>query len=213
MRILSKPFRPWFIIGDNGGQVPLERQYAGLNAVDFTGKSILEIGCAEGLVSIANVRRGARLVHGIEFRERAVEVARSMAGVLDLADRVKFFVGDIRDSVRVLNQAGMLPRYDVVMAMAVLQKVPDQADTLRRILGKCTTTMVLRLGERGLFRRRLIRTAWSWGRSDPVDIAREEGFSLLWESCGYPKGEPPFPLEGDGWLAVFERKGGTARST
>lgn len=205
MKIKSGPYRPWYIIGDNNGRVALPRQYAGLNAVDLAGKSVLEVGCAEGLVSIENLKRGARLVHGIEFRERAVEVARSMVGILGLSDRAKFYSGDIGDPDTAFNQPGMQDKYDVVMAMAVIQKVPRQGSVLRKLLAKCTGTFVFRLGERRIYNYRFVRTGWSFAGEDPVALIESEGFHMQWESCGYPEGEPPFPMEGDSWMAVFKR--------
>src|SRR4026209_1180500 len=119
MGLIKGAYRPWFIIGDNGGQLDIERQDAGLSQIDFKSKTVLEIGCAEGLVSLQNLNRGARLSHGVEFRERAVEVARSIAGVLGKSNSAKFYSGDIRAADTVLNQNGMLNQYDIVMAMAV----------------------------------------------------------------------------------------------
>jgi SAM-dependent methyltransferase len=198
-------YKPWFRIGDNGGQWDISRQDAGLDEIDFKGKTVLEIGCAEGLVALQNLKRGAKLSHGIEFRERAVEVAKSIAGVLGLSASAKFYWGDIRDTRRVLNQTGMLEKYDVVIAMAVLQKVPNQPEVLGKILEKCAATLVLRLPLRELYKYRLFRWRYSWGVVDPVEVARKNGFKLVWESCGYPQGKPPFPKTGEAWLGVFER--------
>jgi SAM-dependent methyltransferase len=200
------PYRPWYIIGDNEGQVPLSRQFAGLQAIDFVGKSVLEIGCAEGLVSLEIVRRGAKLVHGIEYRERAVEVARSIAGVLGLNDRAKFWHGDIRDRARIFAQPGILQRYDIVLAMAVLQKVPDQVSAFVDLLARAESSIALRMPARRLSRYRLLRTAWSWSESDPVATAAAHGFAMTWEACGYPEGAPPYSLAGEAWLALFERR-------
>lgn len=200
-----KKYRPWFIIGENGGQMPFDRQDAGLDHVDFKDKTVLEIGCAEGLVSFANLKRGAKLVHGIEYRDRAVEVAQSLAGALGCTQQARFFHGDIRQTETVLNQSGMLEQYDIVMAMAVLQKVANQVTVFCRLLRKCSSTMVLRLPERALYRHRVLKRQWSWGTADPVKIAQAEGFSLTWESSGYPRGKPPFPVTGEAWLGVFTR--------
>ena len=206
MGLIKGAYRPWFIIGDNGGQLDIERQDAGLSQIDFKNKTVLEIGCAEGLVSLQNLKRGARLSHGIEFRERAVEVAQSIAGVLGKSDFAKFYWGDIRATDIVLNQSGMLDRYDIVIAMAVLQKVPNQPEIFGKLLAKCSSTIVLRLPERKLYQYRLFRWRYSWGASDPVEVAKQNGFKLLWESCGYPQGKPPFPKTGEAWLGVFERQ-------
>jgi 2-polyprenyl-3-methyl-5-hydroxy-6-metoxy-1,4-benzoquinol methylase len=206
MAALKSNYRPWFKIGDNGGQWDIARQDAGLAEIDFKDKTVLEVGCAEGLVSLQNLKRGARISHGIEFRERAVEVAKSIAGVLGLSETAKFYCGDIRDTPAVLNQPGMLERYDIIIAMAVLQKVANQPEVLGKILQKCSKTFVLRMPVRKLYKYRLFRWRYSWGVVDPVDIARQNGFRLLWESCGYPQGKPPFPKTGEAWLGVFERE-------
>jgi SAM-dependent methyltransferase len=206
MATLKSSYRPWFKIGDNGGQWDITRQDAGLSEINFRGKTVLEIGCAEGLVALQNLKRGARLSHGIEFRERAVEVAKSIAGVLGVSDTAKFYWGDIRDTRNALNQPGMLDKYDIIIAMAVLQKVPNQPEVLGKILEKCSTTLVLRLPVRKLYKRRLFRWRYSWGIADPVEVAKQNGFKLLWESCGYPQGKPPFPKTGEAWLGVFERE-------
>lgn len=161
MGIIKGAYRPWFIIGDNGGQWDIERQDAGLSEIDFKNKTVLEIGCAEGLVSLQNLKRGARLSHGIEFRERAVEVAKSVAGVLGRNDSAKFFWGDIRNADKALNQSGMLNRYDIVITMAVLQKVHNQPEIFSKLLAKCASTMLLRLPERKLYRFRMFSRQWS----------------------------------------------------
>ncbi|HHI81676.1 MAG TPA: hypothetical protein ENJ99_00840, partial [Rhizobiales bacterium] len=67
-------YRPWFIIGDNNGQIPLKRQLLGLSEIDVKGKTLLDVGCAEGLMALHFLDKGAKAVHGIEIRERAVEV-------------------------------------------------------------------------------------------------------------------------------------------
>jgi Methyltransferase domain len=208
---LKSNYRPWFKIGNNGGQWDIARQDAGLSEIDFKGKTVLEIGCAEGLVSLQNLKRGAKLTHGIEYRERAVEVANSIAGVLGLGDVARFYWGDIGDTTNAFSQPGMLERYDVIIAMAVLQKVTNQPRVLGKILEKCGSTLVLRLPFRKIFRYRFfpLRHSYdnSWGPVDPVEVAKQNGFKLLWESTGYPQGKPPFPKTGEAWLGVFEREG------
>lgn len=199
LKRLWKPYRPWHIIGENGGQVPVERQWRGLSSVDMTGRSVLDVGCAEGMVSLKCHEAGAAIVHGVELRERAVEVARSLAGDRGIVDQVKFFQGDLSHPEQALNQPGMRPRYDIVLANAVIQKVGRRASRLlEAVTEKCDHTLVIRLPER---RVQTGRRDWV----DPVARCEAAGFRMLWESCGYPQGEPPYPLEGEAWLAVFER--------
>lgn len=199
------PYRPWFIIGKNNGQVPLERQFAGLHTVDVKNKTVLEIGSAEGLVSFEFAKRGAKMVHGVELLARAVDVARAIAHYTPYENQTAFFVGNMLDGQKAISQSGMLPTYDVVTAMAVLQKMPHQFRVLKEVLNKCAHTFVIRLPERRAYRYRFLRTAWSFGGQDILPLIESHGFKLIWQGHGHPKGEPPYPMEGDSWMAVFER--------
>lgn len=196
-----KPYRPWHVIGDNGGQVRIERQWSGLSSIDMKGKSVLDVGCAEGLVSLkCESEGGAALVHGVELRPRAVEVARSLAGYSGVSGHVKFFQGDLSNPEPVLSQPGMRDKYDVVIANAVIQKVKARALRLMdAIMAKADDVLVVRLPERNV-------QHGSSGRVDPVAHADKAGFDMVWEACGYPAGDPPYPLEGEAWLAVFRRR-------
>ena len=194
-----KPYRPWHVIGDNNGQVHIERQWSGLSSIDMAGKTVIDIGCAEGLVSLKCEAQGASLVHGVELRPRAVEVARSLAGYSGVSDHVKFFQGDLAKPVPALNQPGMNESYDIVIANAVIQKVKSRAVLLMdAIMEKAHDQLIIRLPLREVQSGRS-------GRVDPVERAGQAGFEMVWEACGYPAGVPPFPLEGEAWLALFRR--------
>jgi len=199
---MARKYQPWFIIGDNGGQVPLKRQLMGLQDIEVEGRSVLDVGCAEGLTSIHMAGRGATLVHGVELRERAVEVGQSLSGFAGMNDKVRFYHGDMRQPSRALSQPGMLERYDVVLAMASIQKLKAQAVPAMRLLAQmCAATFVVRLPEPDIpdGRRRTRAVA---------DVLAEQGFAMKWEACGYPQGEPPWPMEGGSWLAEFAREPG-----
>ena len=195
---MAKPYKPWFIIGDNGGQVHISRQSSGLSKIDMAGKTVLDIGCAEGLVSIQCAERGAKLVHGFELRERTVEVARSLVGNTGMSDRVKFFQGDLHNAKAALHQDGMLDKYDVVLGNAVLHKFTKSADAAQLAFNLCNETIVVRLGDRRL---RISR----WRSTDVVDFAARSGFKMDWEGEGYPQGDPPHSKDGEAWMAVFQR--------
>jgi SAM-dependent methyltransferase len=205
MRLKSRPYRPWYVIGENGGEVALERQFSGLHMIDVSGKTVLELGCAEGLVSLEMIKRGARLVHGVELRDRALEVARSIAHVTSNNDRMTFWLGNLTQIPDVLSQPGMLDSYDVVTAMAVLQKMPNQPSILEHMLQKCRETFVIRLPVRKAFQYRYKKTAWSFNGADVVPLIEAQGFKMRWEGPGYPKGEPPFSMDGEAWMAAFDR--------
>lgn len=196
---LLKPYRPWHIIGDNGGQVPFDRQWRGLHNLELKGNSVLDIGCAEGLVSMRCAEEGASLVHGVELRERAVEVARSLAGYTNNAEHVKFFQADLSRPEQALNLPGMKQQYDVVIANAVIQKVKKRASRLlEAVLSKASDQLLIRLPKRA------VQTKDN-STVDPVERAKAAGFEMQWEACGYPEGDPPYPIEGEAWLALFKK--------
>jgi len=196
---MPKAYRPWYIIGENGGQIPLKRQILGLQTIEVENLSLLDLGCAEGLTSIHMAKRGARLVHGVELLDRAVEVGRSLAGFSGLSDQVRFFIGDLRQTEEALSQDGLLHNYDVILAMASLQKLGQRAvPALKHIASMCNQTLVIRLDKRALpdgFRK----------SADPAEIVQQQGFKMKWEGCGHPQGDPPYLMEGGSWLAEFER--------
>ena len=197
---MAQPYRPWFILGDNNGQIPLRRQLLGLSEIDVKGKTLLDVGCAEGMMCLHFIEQGATKAHGVEIRSRAVEVAQSIAGYTGVSDKAKFWEGDLTTSDHGLSQDGMLSDYDVVFAMASLQKTKSKAgEVLQKIADRCSETLVVRLA----FRE--IQTGWR-AKSDPVDVLSEVGFDLVRESCGYPTGKPPYSMEGGSWLAVFNRR-------
>lgn len=196
---MKKKYKPWFIIGNNGGQVPLKRQLLGLSTIEVERRTVLDLGCAEGLTSIHMAERGATLVHGVELRERAVEVGNSLVGFNGMSDRVRFYHGDLRYPQKALAQPGMLEQYDVVFAMASIQKLKSKAVPAMKLLTElCASTFVVRLPKPTI--------PAGFGKTRAVsDILTEHGFEMKWESCGHPQGDPPYPMEGGSWLAEFVR--------
>jgi SAM-dependent methyltransferase len=61
---------------------------------DFSGKTVLEVGCSCGFFGLEFARRGARAVTGIEIDTRNVERARFCASTLKL-DNVEFAMADV----------------------------------------------------------------------------------------------------------------------
>lgn len=127
--------RGWYVIaGVQDGDRTLDQQIKGLDAIDFRGKTVLELASAEGLMSKWMIERGAKSVDGIEIvAEHVKEAWRQCAGL-----PCGFDVDD-------LNIAHA-PRksYDLVMALAILHKVKDPSAVARRY-ARCCKEMVIRL--------------------------------------------------------------------
>src|SRR5687767_7675026 len=71
----------WFKIPNlQKGKVDLGRQTRGLDVVRAAcpGATVLDLGCAEGLVSIELAKAGARLIHGVELIGDRLQVAEAL---------------------------------------------------------------------------------------------------------------------------------------
>jgi len=90
---------------------------------DLEGKTVLDVGCGDGLNSVMLAKLGAR-VTGIDISPQAVEVARRRAEVNGVSDRVSPLAGPI--------EAIELPEnsFDLVWADAVLHHVLDDLETV-----------------------------------------------------------------------------------
>lgn len=122
---------PWF-----GGDRTFEQQMTGLDwlADACRGKSILDFGCAEGLISIHLLKHGAKSAGGVELLQERVDRARKFA------KDFSFYAvqGDA-------NMWTPLGPYDVTLALAILHKLKDPSTVARRLARATRELIVLRL--------------------------------------------------------------------
>lgn len=84
--------------------------------VDWRGRRILDLACAEGYYACRAIQAGAVHAEGVEWRADRVEAARWLADQLGVADRVRFSKGDVDTA------SG---RYDVVLCLCLAHWYPD----------------------------------------------------------------------------------------
>lgn len=129
----------WFKnTGAGHGDRTVAEQMTGLgDAVAVAkGKTVLDVGCAEGLISREFARAGAQSVHGIEIIPRHVEIAEDLCRGLACT----FQVMNLND----WDGTGIEPR-DVVLALAVLHKMRDPAATAALVAKVTRHLLVIRL--------------------------------------------------------------------
>lgn len=68
------------------------------NAVSEDMK-LLDIGCGSGILAIASVLLGAESAVGVDIDAQSVKTAKENAEINGIADKCKFFVGDLADKV------------------------------------------------------------------------------------------------------------------
>lgn len=126
----------WYVLpGLRDGDRTLESQIAGLDfGIALVGKTVLELGAAEGLMSRWFIEHcAAASVHGIEIVPGHVELGRKIAG-----KQVKLEVANC-DTWRPKRA------YDVSVALALLHKLQDPLACLGAMAGATKEMVVIRL--------------------------------------------------------------------
>ena len=126
----------WFSTPGRPGDRTLDQQLNGLGPLlaAARGKTILDVGAAEGLISIELAKAGAVAVHGVEIVPEHVKVANKLRGDLPIT----FEVGDA-------NVWQPKRNYDIVIALALLQKVRNPTAVAARLAASAIDMVVLRL--------------------------------------------------------------------
>ena len=119
------------------------------------GKTVLDLGCGSGQVSLLAAAMGAR-VRGIDISPGMLALAREAAARAGLADRVSFEEGDVsRDP---------LPEADVVLLVGVIEYYRDFGGLVRRAAAAARRVLVIAHANRVLYRMALRHALARFGR-------------------------------------------------
>lgn len=165
MEMVGKQLKPWF---GPGGDRTLAQQIQGLDVLRarVPGCSVLDVGCAEGAVSLQLCDDGAAAVHGIDIRPDFVAAANKARG-----DRAALF--------EVANANTYTPKrsYDFVLMLAVLHKLADPSAAAARLAAAAQRIVVVRLPPEHAPK---IRDARSGFKTHDIDrVLRASGFQGL----------------------------------
>ena len=98
-----------------------------LREAGLQDRTVLDLGCGIGDLSIEAVRAGAASASGFDLSQKAIDAARGLAETRGVADRTTFQVGD--------GAKVDLPGADVVVLNRVFCCYPDVENLLERSLG------------------------------------------------------------------------------
>lgn len=148
----------WFVTPDRPGDRTLEQQMTGLGPLlaEVEGKTLLDVGCAEGLISIECARAGAASTFGFDYFEWHLPISESLAQGLPC----KFARLDA-------NEWNPPEQYDIVLLLAVLHKLKDPTAACEKFAGAARDLCVIRLSPDGT---EIIKDGRS--RNVPHDIGR-----------------------------------------
>lgn len=136
---------PWFKIGDAPGLRFLKEQISGLDALKpyLPRASVLDLGCAEGSIAKYYVDTlGVDIAHGIEILKQRVDVARKQcAGYMG----VQFWAGDLDNLPELDKLEGLLPKYDIVLTLAVLHKLARPIEALKWAAARAGKVIAVRM--------------------------------------------------------------------
>lgn len=135
----------WFVIpGKQTGDRTIEEQMEAVRpaTLECQGKRVLDLGCAEGLVSIEFLKAGAHFVQGMEGLQAHVNVAHTLT--LNLGSRINIKQVDLLSPPIIEEHE----RFDIVLALGIIHKLHDPEVGLRWALAACKDLFLIRSGLR-----------------------------------------------------------------
>jgi len=135
----ERPLKPWYTFGGRRGDRTVDQQMQGLLYLQQSvrDKTVLDLGCAEGLVTVELAKAGALALHGIEIRPAAVADANSLRGDFPIT----FEQAD-------LNTWRPKRSYDVSVMLAILHKLRDPLAFLKDVAKNTDELIAIRLPPR-----------------------------------------------------------------
>ena len=161
----------WFTIpGVRPGDRTLQEQMMALDIAlkERAGKTVLDLGCAEGLIGREFARAGAKSVLGIELLEEHLKVARAQCKPFP---QMQFICAHLADYIKARES---FPQYDIVLALGIIHKLEDPAVPLRFAAQSTRSLLVFRAPARKY--DGLIKSKHSDIKCDVPKIMKAEGF-------------------------------------
>jgi len=178
----------WFIIeGVQDGDRTVREQLTGLGTIQrlAKGATILDFGCAEGLIAMDLARAGAASVRGFSMVPTEIDTGRRLVGELPVTLKCV----DL-NRWNEWNSAHLEPPADIVLLLSILHKLKRPDEFLRAALALARSLVVVRLPAP------VIHDARSQYRRVNVEAHLVKHFELVEKPKG-PRGE---------WQTIWRRR-------
>lgn len=182
---------PWLTIpGVQNGERTLEEQLLGLDPAlkAAAGKSVIDFGCAEGLIGLEFLKHGAVSLVGYDLRGEFLVHAAEQSRRQGVAERCRFREYNLAALCQpgLPDDLGAGPGADIVLALAIVHKLRNPGQALKHMADLANERVAIRLplGSTG-------RIACKFdGRRfcDSHAVMRAAGFVLEADLAG-PRGE------------------------
>ncbi|MBN2541626.1 methyltransferase domain-containing protein [bacterium] len=92
------------------------------------GKTVLDVGCGPGHYCITLAQKGAKVVTGIDFAPRMIELAKKNAASAGVENKCNFITGDFMET-------GFEKSFDYSIVMGFMDYVRKPETVVRKVLG------------------------------------------------------------------------------
>lgn len=164
---------------------------------DFTGKSVLDIGCNAGFFSFVAADRGCRDIVAIDYSSGYIEQARFCNDVR--GDLIDFRVGYANDLVSIGRS------FDITLCIGLLYHVPDIMGAIQQI-GEVTNEMVIVESAIYLDHNELplVRVADGKGRVPGTWHPNMTALEFMFRKVGFKSTKPLFKRGGRGGILAYK---------
>lgn len=163
----------WFKIpGVQEGDRTVDEQLLGLDAAlaACKGKTVLDLGAAEGLISAAFARAGAAEVFGVELVKEHVETGRAVCVGLP----VKLLQAELAAYAR--DNLANPRKFDIVLALGIAHKMHNPGAFLSFAGRSAGELLVFRgPGKAGMFWDGILRSKFGKGQCNVAEVLGAEG--------------------------------------
>jgi 2-polyprenyl-3-methyl-5-hydroxy-6-metoxy-1,4-benzoquinol methylase len=143
---------------------------------DVSQRTILDIGCGSGRVSLALAEKGARVI-GIDYAQNMIDLANKYTDESKLKGKVEFYCSDFMTDFK-CNEP-----FDITIALGVFDYIKDPGPFLDKMREVTREKMIISYPYRFNLKMPL-RKLWLLSRGCPVYFYTESKLSEMYERSG-----------------------------
>jgi cyclopropane fatty-acyl-phospholipid synthase-like methyltransferase len=164
---------------------------------DLGGKSLLDLGCGSGRLSVTAAIRGASGVTGVDLSDRMLELARRRAAAEKVDEVCRFVQMDFYGFEAV-------QKYDFTVALGVFDYVDDPARLIGKMASLTREGLIASFPGRSLLRGNFRKIRYSL-RNCPLYLYNESSILAAYRKAGFPN--PTIARYPSGGFLVLARPG------